>query len=70
MQILKLRLEALETRNQLQAPACPKRIHLWALSQGLKTPPPTRDQTAAQWLALLPTTTLLAIIWRHEDASA
>lgn len=69
MQSLKQRLEALEARNLLQAPACPKRIHLWALAQGFKTPAPTSDQTASQWLAFLPTAVLSAIVWRHENAS-
>jgi hypothetical protein len=69
MQSLKLRLEALEARDQKQAPACPKRIHLWALSQGFKTPAPTSNQTAAQWLALLLTAMLSFIVWRHKNAS-
>jgi len=70
MQNLKTCLEALEGHYHHQAPACPTRVHLWAMLRGIKTPAPTSNQTAAQWLALLPTLTLSAIVWRHEDASA
>ena len=66
MQSLKLRLEALEAHNLLQTHACPKRIYLCASSQGFKTPTPASNQTAAQWLALLPTEILSALVWRHE----
>ncbi len=67
---LSRRIKSLEGRYQNQTPACQRTIYQWSMAQGIEMPEPTSNQTAPQWLALLPTETLSAILRRYQNASA